>query len=84
VNSLIAIMLGRLEMSVDECISAYSTLMEAVFEKKSSRLPIDWSGRIGAQFDLTKLKEAIDKVIIDHGASRTDQFNDGNPRGCKV
>jgi hypothetical protein len=29
-------MLGRLEMDVDECVSAYSKLMESVFEDKSS------------------------------------------------
>jgi hypothetical protein len=36
---LIAIMLGRLEMDVEECIAAYTRLMETVFESKSSRLP---------------------------------------------
>ncbi|OCK87825.1 uncharacterized protein K441DRAFT_682333 [Cenococcum geophilum 1.58] len=31
-----------------------------------------------------KLKEVIDKVITDSGASTTDLFNDGSSRGCKV
>jgi hypothetical protein len=49
-------MLGRLEMNVDECISAYSDMMKTVFEEKSSRLPISWTGRVKAQFDSNKLK----------------------------
>jgi hypothetical protein len=77
-------MLGRLEMDVDECISAYSKLMESVFGEKSSWLPIGWTGRTKAQFDSTRLKKAIEEVVIDQGASTTDLFNDRSPRGCKV
>ena len=77
-------MLGRLEMGVDECISAYSKLMESVFEEKSSWLPINWRGRTKAQFDSAKLKDAIEEVITGQGASTTDRFNDGSPRGCRV
>jgi hypothetical protein len=77
-------MLGRLEMNVDECILAYSKLMESVFGEKSSWLPIRWTGRTKAQFDSTRLKNAIEEVVIDHGASTIDLFNDGSPRGCRV
>jgi hypothetical protein len=45
---LIAIMLGRLEMDVDECILAYSELLETVFGEKSSRLPFSWKGKTKA------------------------------------
>jgi hypothetical protein len=81
---LIAIMLGRLEMGVDECISAYSKLMESVFEVKSSRLPISWRGRTMAQFDSARLKKAIEEVITGQGASTIDFFNDGSPHECRV
>jgi hypothetical protein len=37
--SLIAIMLGKLGMDVDECIVAYKSLFEQVFGKKNSFLP---------------------------------------------
>jgi hypothetical protein len=77
-------MLGRLEMDVDECISAYSALMKAVFDEKSSWLPIGWTGRIKAQFDSKRLKNAIEEVITRHGASKEDLFNDGTSRGCRV
>ena len=75
-------MLGRLEMDVDECISAYNELTRAVFEEKSSRLSISWSGTIKAQFDSKRLKNAIEEVIARHGASQTDLFNDENR--CRV
>lgn len=71
-------------MDVDECISAYANLMNTVFEKKSSSLPIGWSGRTKAQFDSKKLKNAIEEVIRRHNPSETDLFNDGKPRGCRM
>lgn len=77
-------MLGRLEMDVDECISAYSDLMKTVFDEKSSRLPINWTGRVKAQFDSKKLKTAIEGAVACHGISKSDLFNDGNHRGCRV
>ncbi|PGH27746.1 hypothetical protein AJ80_00534 [Polytolypa hystricis UAMH7299] len=36
-GGLIAIMLGRLEMDVDECIEAYNNLVESVFGEKLHR-----------------------------------------------
>ena len=77
-------MLGRLERDVDECISAYSELMKAVFGEKSSSLPPSWTGRTKAQFDSEKLKNAIEEVVTCHGAFKTGLFNDGNPCGCRV
>jgi len=74
-------MLGRLEMDVDECITAYSRLMKAVFEEESSWLPISWKGRVKARFDAKKLKSAVEEVISD---KVTDAFNDGKNRGCRT
>jgi hypothetical protein len=71
-------------MDVDECISAYSKLIESVFGEKSSWLPLGWTGRTKAQFDSTRLKNAIEEVITRQGASTTDLFDDKSPRGCKV
>ncbi|RYP59758.1 hypothetical protein DL770_010141 [Monosporascus sp. CRB-9-2] len=77
-------LIGRLEMDVDECISAYSDLMNAVFGEKSSWLPIGFTGRIKAQFDSQKLRGAIEQVILRRGLSKTELFNAGQHRGCKV
>jgi len=83
-GGLIAIMLGRLEMTVEECILAYSQLMKAVFDEKSSWLPFSWSGSTKAQFDSNRLKKAIEEVVVSSGFSKTDLLNDGTDRGCKV
>ncbi|CAN9251458.1 unnamed protein product [Alternaria alternata] len=83
-GGLIAIMLGRLEMDVDECITSYSELMKAVFEKKSSWLRISRHGKVKAQFDSAKLKSAVDEAISKTPASSADAFNDGKARGCRT
>ncbi|KJZ69480.1 hypothetical protein HIM_11122 [Hirsutella minnesotensis 3608] len=83
-GGLIAVMLGRLEMDVDECISAYSELMEAVFNERLRRIPIDLRGRVEPRFDSIRLKDAIEAVISRKGMSTTDLLNDGQDRGCKV
>ena len=71
-------------MDVDECITEYSRLMEAVFEGKSSWLPVGLRGRVKARFDSKKLKSAIEEVIHRKGASATDAFNDGKNLGCRT
>jgi hypothetical protein len=77
-------MLGRLEMDVDECITAYTELMKTVFEKKSSRFPASWTGKIKSRFDAAKLKIAIGKVVTSRGAKETDLFDDSVERGCRT
>jgi hypothetical protein len=84
ISRLIAIMLGRLEMDVDECVSAYVELMKTVFDEKSSWLPVSWAGRTKAQFNSKRLNNTIEEVITRHGASKADLLNDGNLRGCRV
>ena len=81
-DSLIAIMLGRLEMDVDQCIDAYLKLAGEVFSEKS--LPVDWLGRVKSKFDSKKLKDAIYKIVEKGGASGDEPFNDGKERGCKT
>ncbi|KAM0670877.1 hypothetical protein ACQRIU_001272 [Beauveria bassiana] len=83
-GGLIAIMLGRLEMDIDECISTYVNLMKSVFEKKSSWLPVSLRGNVKAQFDSKKLRSAVEQAINQSGASPQDRFNDGQFRGCRV
>ncbi|OTB15364.1 hypothetical protein K445DRAFT_61039 [Daldinia sp. EC12] len=83
-GGLIAIMLGRLEMDVDECISVYSELMKSVFKYKARRFPISLTGKTKSRFKSTKLEAAIKKAIIRHGSNETDLFNNGVARRCKV
>ncbi|OQE36867.1 hypothetical protein PENCOP_c011G04056 [Penicillium coprophilum] len=77
-------MLGRLEMGVDECILAYTELMESVFSEKLNKVPVDWSGKIVSQFDSKRLKKAIENVITRAGLSPADLMNDGKPRRSKT
>ncbi|KAH8816491.1 phospholipase, patatin family protein [Xylogone sp. PMI_703] len=83
-GGLIAIMLGRLEMDVDECIMAYRTSMKTVFKKRSRRWLVNRKGQIKARFDSGRLKVVIESVIESKGLSKTSLFNDGSQRGCKV
>ncbi|KAH7060960.1 hypothetical protein BKA63DRAFT_528100 [Paraphoma chrysanthemicola] len=83
-GGLIAIMLGRLEMSVDECIDAYSELAAAVFGEKLHRLPATIRGAVQPRFDSARLESAIRKVVAQGGASETALFNDGTERGCRT
>ena len=61
-------MLGRLEMSVDECIIAYSDLAAAVFGEKLSRIPFNMKGKVKPWFDSTRLESAVNKVVTQSGA----------------
>ncbi|KAH7344369.1 phospholipase [Pyrenochaeta sp. MPI-SDFR-AT-0127] len=83
-GGLIAIMLGRLQMSVEECITAYVTLMKEVFEKRINRSRIDFRGKVKPQFSSTVLKEAISKVVRGCGVPLDEKFDNGSEPRCKV
>ncbi|GIJ92687.1 hypothetical protein Asppvi_001965 [Aspergillus pseudoviridinutans] len=83
-GGLIAIMLGRLEMDVDECISAYIELIKVIFEDKLKFPPVTSTLKIRSRFDSGKLKDAIMAVTARHGFSGTEPFNNGRERGTKV
>ena len=76
-------MLGRLEMDVDECITAYSELAEAVFGERLSSLPSNIKGEVKTHFDSAQLEKAIRKVVQKR-ASETDLLNDGAEHGCRT
>lgn len=83
-------MLGRLEMSVDECIAAYTGLFATIFEKKASCLPVNFWGNIQGRFDSKKLEESIKKVVQERNHLATEPFrrrDDGTSRSeskCRV
>lgn len=77
-------MLGRLEMNVDDCISAYTEIMPTIFDKKLHSTQVGLSGRVQPRFDSKKLKTSIDALITKSGCSLQEPFNDGRERGCKV
>lgn len=77
-------MLGRLEMDVDECITAYVDLMRTIFEHTLNSLRFGFTGKIKPKFDSGKLRDAITKVAEHRDGSETGLLNDGKEGGCKV
>ena len=81
-SSLIAIMLGRLGMDVDECIEKYTSMFADIFGEKAHRVPVAWSGDFKSMFKSDALRTAITKVVMDCGLPADAKFNDGQHRCC--
>lgn len=62
---LIAIILGRLRMTIDECIDAYVSLSARIFQKKRHHVTI--KGRTQARFDSVELERAIKEIVVKQG-----------------
>ena len=86
--SIIAIMLGRLGMTVVECIEKYEELMGLVFGTKISwsfpGLPVSGLGNVVSQYDSGKVKSAIEEVLAERGFDKDSMLNDGTEHRCKV
>jgi hypothetical protein len=78
---LIAIMLGRLEMSIDECIKAYTELSEGVFRKKR-HIPAGIKGDLKERYDSEALKLAVKKILKERDLDEDALLK--NPGGTKV
>lgn len=81
-GGLIAIMLGRLRMTVDECITAYTSLSDKVFEKKSHRVTI--KGKLQGRFNAAELEQAVKSILIDRGFAENALLKDSDDAACKV
>lgn len=75
-------MLGRLKMSISECIDAYLSLSGRVFRSKRHR--VTTKGSIQGRFDSDELARAVNEVVIaqklPEGTLLKDTLNDA----CKV
>lgn len=81
-GGLIAIMLGRLRMTVDECITAYTALSDKVFQNTSHRLSI--KGDLQGRFDKQALEQAIKEIIVGRGLGEDCLLQDDPDSNCKV
>lgn len=81
-GGLIAIMLGRLQMTIDECIDAYTSLSNKVFEKKSHRVTI--KGMVQGRFDTAELERAVKQILRDRGFDPGTLLKDSSSASCKV
>jgi len=63
-GGLITIMLGRLHLSVDECIDEYKKLSPEIFTKVHHR--VNWGGSLQGRFDGDALKEGVRSLLQRH------------------
>ena len=77
-----AIMLGRLEMNIDECISAYTDLSTKVFQKQRHRVKIN--GKIQGRFDTAELERSVKEIIGQKGLQKDALLKAPDNARCKV
>jgi hypothetical protein len=75
-------MLGRLRMSVADCITAYLSLSERVFRKTRRRVTV--KGKVQGRFDVEELAQAVKEVIRQQGLQEDALLKDSAEAGCKV
>ncbi|KAH7304220.1 acyl transferase/acyl hydrolase/lysophospholipase [Rhexocercosporidium sp. MPI-PUGE-AT-0058] len=75
-GGLIAIMLGRLHMSVDECLAAYRKLSDEVFQAKHyAAAPwwtFPWNWELKGRFDTEALERAIKSLVVEQLRKRPE------------
>ncbi|KAI0269331.1 acyl transferase/acyl hydrolase/lysophospholipase [Gloeopeniophorella convolvens] len=76
-GGLIALMLGRMRMSVDEAIVCYGGLSEKVFSDVKH-------GLHEGKFKASKLEEAIKKIVKQMTGDAESMMLDPNPAACKT
>ncbi|ORY02205.1 hypothetical protein BCR34DRAFT_493307 [Clohesyomyces aquaticus] len=81
-GGLIAVMLGRLRMSVAECIIAYLSLSDRVFRKTRHRVTV--KGKVQGRFDAEELAQAVKEVVKQQGLPEAVLLKDAPEAGCRV
>lgn len=75
-------MLGRLEMTIDDCIKAYTALSDKVFQKRQHRLKIN--GQFQGRFDSQALEQAIKDIVVSQGLDADAELQSAGDTKCKV
>jgi len=87
-RSLLAIMLGRLEMSIPSCIDAYINLSKAIFQPR--RYSASVIGRVidkinvQERFSSSILEQAIVGLLERNGQTRDSPLQCETPTKCKI
>ncbi|XTI91299.1 FabD/lysophospholipase-like protein [Cenococcum geophilum] len=81
-GGLIAIMLGRLRMTVDECIDAYVSPSDRIFQKRRHCVTI--KGQVQRRFDSDELQRAIKEIVARQGLAEDALLKDAPDAKCKV
>lgn len=74
-------MLGRLELTIDECLDAYVALSNDIFTKQKPRINI--LGKVQPRFSTAGLEREIKKVITRAKLDKNALLRNDNGR-CKV
>lgn len=87
---LIAVMLGRLRMSIEDCESAYLKISERIFQPKRNAHDMVGRGKdflqANGKFGSGNLEAAIKEIIVDHCEKPENELlqdPDPDPQ-CKV
>jgi len=75
-------MLGRLRMTVDECIDVYVLLLDRIFQKQRHLVTI--KGRVQGRFDSDELERAIKEIVARQGLAEDALLKDAPDTKCKV
>ncbi|EXJ96195.1 hypothetical protein A1O1_01321 [Capronia coronata CBS 617.96] len=81
-GGLIAIMLGRLQMSIDECIEAYLSTMDDVFRR--NHLGVSVSGKVRGRFSTKALTRHIESIIEKQNCKGQTLYVPNDDLPCKV
>lgn len=69
-------------MSIDECIAAYMSLSDRVFQKKRQRVTV--KGNIQGRFDAEELTLAVKEIVRKQGLYEDALLKDSPEAVCKV
>jgi predicted acylesterase/phospholipase RssA len=87
-GGLLAIMLGRLRMSVHDCEKAYSDLAGSLFTPRHGRSDVVSRAvdflKANGRFDETRLEENVKARIADAGLDENELLEDERRGTCKV
>jgi hypothetical protein len=80
-GGLIALMLGRLGMTVDEAIDAYLELSPKIFAKLHHRVTL--KGKVQGRFDHTAVEQGVKELLVKRGLDPDALLKDP-PESCKT
>ncbi len=69
-------------MSIEECIAAYTSLSDKVFEKQRHRVTV--KGKIQGRFDAAALEQAVKQILVKQGLGEDALLKDSPDAACKV
>ncbi|KAH0566004.1 hypothetical protein GP486_000595 [Trichoglossum hirsutum] len=81
-GGLIALMLGRLRMGVDECISAYIDLSPKIFTKLHHRLKL--KGHVQGRFDHKAIEDGVKTLLVERGLDKDALLLEKFDSPCKT